>query len=163
MEQINIVNQNVFLSMIYAHTTRKTDLLYKIFHLNLAFKHLWHPYTFPWLCPWMSKRRHTHIHANTRRPAMLRYQSKMTDVASITFSLYQLFFLGLSYHQKVPVTKKERKGRNWIDDSWNHTGIAGLLQWTLNWKLGRSLEMTLWKNWVYWDRQAVHMEWTKWS
>ena len=37
---------------------------------------------------------------------MLRYQSKMTDVASITFSLYQLFFLGLSYHQKVPVTKK---------------------------------------------------------
>ena len=110
MEQINIVNQNVFLSMIYAHTARKTDLLYKIFHLNLAFKHLWHPYTFPWLCPWMSKRRHTHIHANTRRPAMLRYQSKMTDVASITFSLYQLFFLGLSYHQKVPVTKKRERG-----------------------------------------------------
>ena len=25
------------MSMIYAHTTRKTDLLYKIFHLNHAY------------------------------------------------------------------------------------------------------------------------------
>ena len=29
--------KNVFMSMIYAHTTRKTDLLYKIFHLNHVF------------------------------------------------------------------------------------------------------------------------------
>ena len=59
------------------------------------------------------------------------YQSKMTDVASVTFSLYQLFFLGLSYHQKVPVTKKREKGSYNIDHFLNHTGITGLLQQTL--------------------------------
>ena len=29
--------EKVLMSMIYAHTTRKTDLLYKIFHLNHVF------------------------------------------------------------------------------------------------------------------------------
>ena len=29
--------KKVFMSMVYAHTTRKTDLLYKIFHLNHVF------------------------------------------------------------------------------------------------------------------------------
>ena len=60
MEQINIVNKNVFLSMIYAHTTRKTDLLYKIFHINFVFKHVWHQYTgLPVIVP-MNKQTATH-------------------------------------------------------------------------------------------------------
>ena len=47
----------------------------------------------------------------------------MTDVTSITFSLYQLFFLGLSHHQKVPVTKKREQGeklnRRFLKSYWN--------------------------------------------
>ena len=51
----------LFVNDLCTHNTQ-SHLLYKIFHLNLAFKHLWHPSYLPVIVP-MNEQTATHTHS----------------------------------------------------------------------------------------------------
>ena len=63
----------------------------------------------------MNEQMATHTLVLLLAAPMLRYKSTMTAVASITFSRYHLFFLGLSYHHFARTTKDRDKGSNRMD------------------------------------------------
>ena len=74
-------NKNVFMSMVYAHTTRKTDLLCKIFHLNHVFMTPMTPIYLSVIEPtWANG-----AHKSTHTVCLKRHQSRSHELITLTF------------------------------------------------------------------------------